>query len=446
MERLCLRPFAKFKMLANIPAIRYVCVTKLQCIFSCIGWLQSLSDESTGVSTLTEAVGVIADAGIDSRYIIPVWCVCVCVLPHSSLHPPCIYRLAVATLHKLSELTCNGVTIPKVLTPPPPDRRRDDSRALRNKTKDSTNKPVTCNAWLFLKLASKTEQYMELLNQFVSQVSNEEATKPLLPRVFSDLPDFVLAALCPVSSDTASLWSGLELPPLSLLPSSQTPPTTGITLIKLASQLKELLMQCFWQKASLGLTTSNWSIHTHTLSQNTYPLIKALCAFLSTYSTHLKGLKPPVLPGAKTSPEQHLTASENELTVLWTSPYPAEALPGAVVGYFALNAKSIRSGSVSSDTLLQGVGCHVIKTTLAALEEVEAMWTELGELMTGYLDNKTRPVSRSPSKQKKSERGVKVSQETIEASTRAVDCLKTLLGVTTSKVRSYVYALHSCLC
>lgn len=281
---------------------------------------------------------------------------------------------------------------------------------------------------------------MEALNQFVSQVSNEEATKLLLPRLSCELPEFVLAHISSTvfSPEIASLWTSVTLPSLkSLLPSSQAPHTATLTLIKLASQLRELLSQCFWQKASLGLTTSNWSLHTHSLSLHMYPLIKALCVFLSTHSGHLKGLKPPTLPSVRGSPDQHLTATENELTVLWTSPYPTEALPGAVVGYFALNAKSIRSGSVGSDALMQGVACHVIKTTLTSLEEVANMWTELGELMNGYLDNKTRPVSRSPSKQRKSERGVRVSQETIDASTHAVDRLKALLGVTTSKVHTH---------
>ncbi len=351
------------------------------------------------------------------------------LIPHSLLYT----RLAVNTLYKLSELTCPIGTPSKVPSPTPPDKRRDEGRTTR-KNRDNA-KPVTCNSWLFLKLASRTDQYMEILNQFVSQVSNEEATKPLLLRILSELPDFVLAYLSPISPENKSLWTSVSVPSLkTLLPSSQTPCTSGLTFIKLAGHLRELLSQCFWQKASLGLTASNWCVHTHTLSHQVYPLVKALCVFLSTHSAHLRGLKPPTLPGARVTPEQHLTASENELTVVWTSPYPTEALPEAIVGYFALNAKPIRSGSVGSDALLQGVGCHVIKTTLTSLEEVGKMWEDLGELMNKYLDNKTRPVSRSPTKQKKSERSVKVSQETMDTSARAVDALKALLCVTTSKV------------
>ena len=356
-----------------------------------------------------------------------------------------------STLYKLCELTSSKTTVSPSSSPLPPVKKRSDTKASRKSregTSRSTGKQLP-NSWLFLKLGSKTDQYLEVLDAYMSQVSNEEATKPLSPKMLADLPDFLLLDLCVTEELTTQLAYSMKLPPIeSLLPSSQVVLTTGLNLLKIAGYLRKLLNQCFWQKTSLGLSSSNWCVHSHSLTRHLYPRAKALVDFLTTHSHQLKALKIPTISVSKATPEPLVTAVDCELTVVWTTPFPQDTSSDAVVGYFAFNAKSIRT---SSHAHSQGVECHVIKTSLSALEEAALLWAELGALTTGYFDNRTRPISRSPSKQKKSERGVKMPPEVRETSSHAVEALKTILQVS-SEVKAIVnlttshtvYPLQTC--
>ena len=303
---------------------------------------------------------------------------------------------------------------------------------------------------MLLKLGVKTTVAMETMLQFVSQVNNDESVKPLPLKVTSELPDFAVLDLCSTEELTTLLTYSAKPPPVkSLLPSSQTVVTTGLNMFKIAGLFRQLVEMCSWQKPSLGLSDSNWELHHHTLTSSLYPKAKALLDFLSTYSQQFRSLKIPPIPASlfpvkPSTPEPHVMAGDTELTVVWTNPFPLDSTGYDIVGYFALNAKSIRSQSASNSSQTGGVDTHTVRTTVRELEELCRQWEELGEMASTFIEGRssTRPMSRSPTKQKKSEKTLKVPPEIVDGCARAVDGLKAVLGLKSTEVRLTDSGLH----
>lgn len=286
-------------------------------------------------------------------------------------------------------------------------------------------------------------------------------------KAIADLPDFAVLELCPSEQLVGMLTSCLDVPPVeALLPSTQSVVTSNVNLFKIAGYFSKLTKQCFWQKSSLSLSNSNWQLHHYALTPSIYPKAKALLSFLTAHSQvfprscklpmppqsvfplSVSKSTPPLPPSASTT-EPHLIAGETELTAVWMSPFPLQ-IPNTesvseqrIVGYFAMNARAVHTQSVSSTTTL-GIETHIVHTTVKGLEEVYRVWDELADSTKAYIDARatTRPVSRSPSKQKKSEKALKVPQELVECLNSALELLRDTFDTKVNEV-SNMYRFES---
>ena len=141
-------------------------------------------------------------------------------------------------------------------------------------------------------------------------------------------------------------------------------------------------------------------------------------------------MAPPVVSGAAgAGSEPHLTAGDTEVMVVWHRPFPTSSThqpPSSDVlhGLFALNFKAIKTHP-PANIVACGAEVYCVKTSLSALSALHDSWEELAVASKAYLDTKatSRPVSRSPSKQKKSERPVKTPPELQSKLVQAVQML-----------------------
>ena len=274
-----------------------------------------------------------------------------------------------------------------------------------------------------------------------------------------------------------------------MLPSTQHADTISLNWFKIICYLNNLLQQCFWYKNALGATASPWLLHYNELTPHAYSKSKALLSFLSQHCPPFRSCKLPSVPplltvsqtghrtssgsgsaqssAAQLAADAHLFAAENELSVVWTSPYLSSSdvadrqntaiseseeestkleteeakisnenveknqnSDDIIVGYFALNQRTVRS-SVPSNLASFGFECFVVKMSSERLATLHQTWAELASASKAVLmgsRSSSRPLSRSPSKQKKLEKPLQIPEELAERLELAVISLAEALG------------------
>ena len=315
----------------------------------------------------------------------------------------------------------------------------------------------TFAAWYFVKLAQQCQNSLQSFKQLASELHNEDACKPLSEKAVSELPDFALLDLCasPPHETLDFTANSVELPPVeALAPTAQYALTSGLTWFKVLQYLDSLLQQCFWPSSTLH--GCSWQLHYNSLSSTAYPKFKALLNFVSSYfPPFVKACKPPSIPPAITIPQQQqqqqqksgttlVESNDFELTVVWYRPYVSCNAEEEIAGLFALNAKAVKT-LVPANLSAVSTEVHTVHTTAGALQELYDHWVELGVTCRAFLEQQAlanRPVSRSPSKQRKGEKTLKVPQELQLKLLSAVEKLCQTFSIALPKVRPAVLSRH----
>ena len=342
-------------------------------------------------------------------------------------------------------------------------------------------------AWCMVKCAMHSLSASQQIAVLVSELHNEEIIKKIGDKVLDDLPDFVLLDLCPSENLLQTLATDVNqghAPPIeALLPSMQHADTTGLTWFKVISYFNYLLQRCFWQKNALSVTASPWLLHYSELTPSSYSKCKSLLMFLLQHCPPFKSCKLPSIPpllslspagqrpsgGAQSAAIQqadaYLSAADNEMSVIWTSPFLVPLVRKAgtnengegdygetekatvseemtekteddklsndtIVGYFALNQKAVRT-SMPSNLPSFGFESYIVKMPSKKLSELHTTWQGLATASKAVLvesRSSSRPLSRSPSKQKKLEKPFRVPVELVECLELAVINLAEALG------------------
>ena len=299
------------------------------------------------------------------------------------------------------------------------------------------------SAWCLVKTAHQALTAGHNIQLLTAELHNEDVVKVLSEKVLAEMPDFALLELCQSRSILGTLATTLqEIPPEVLLPSARSTSSAGLNWFKVIVYTKLLLLKCFWQKSLLP--SSDWSLHYNMLTPSVYPKCKAMIAFLSNhYQPFSASCKVPLplstlmsIPAKTSTPatpsvipqstgpsstDAYHTAGNTELTVIWYQPFlpslkgtTIQPSDSTITGLFALNFKAVRSHPLSNFGAAE-IEVHVVKTSVSALTELHTTWEELAVLAKTYLDTRggaVRPVSRSPSRQKRiTERSQKTPPE-----------------------------------
>lgn len=323
------------------------------------------------------------------------------------------------------------------------------------------------NAWALVKTALQTQTAAHNLKLLTSELHNQEAMKLIPDKVLAELPDFALLDLCQSKDVLSALTTGLEVPPIqTLAPRSQLSQSAGVSWFRVAMYAERLMQQCFWQKASLASDT-NWGLHYHSLTASVYAKCCAMVEFLSKHfsqfakkstlppppslllsSTPSSSSIPPATPlplgllsGQSVVPPQaeaHLTAGDSEVSVVWYRPFPSCHSPSSdtLIGLFALNSKAIKTHT-PPNIGASGTQVYSVTTSISALSTLHSSWEELAVAAKAFHDMRaaTRPVSRSPSKRKKSEKALKTPPELQSKLTQAVQLLCATFSLQRTEVR-----------
>ena len=337
-------------------------------------------------------------------------------------------------------------------------------------------------AWCMTKSALQCHAALQQFRALCSELHNREITKHLTDKMLDDLPDFALLDLCPQENsplDALALDTQVVPPIEVMLPSAQYVNTTNITWFKLLVYYRKLLHSCFWQKDSLHTTKSrqsSWNLHYNELTPSTHSKCTALLSFLSHHCPPFKGCHlpslPPLLtlssaghqhPSGGTQPtsgqqtDTYLLAADGELTVMWTKPIftlwdSISAVKNGtmdrqscveddegrnevgdsedVMGYFALNQKSVRT-FLPPNLSSYGFESHTVRTSAEKLSQLYALWQELATSSKAVLvesRSSSRAMSRSPAKQKRMEKPFRVPPNLAESLETAVIDLAKVLG------------------
>ncbi len=299
-------------------------------------------------------------------------------------------------------------------------------------------------AWCLTRAAQQVLQSGHNLQLLTAELHNEEVTQLLSEKTLAELPDFALLELSSSSSVLSVLANSTDVVPVQVLaPSAQAVGNSlaGLNWFHVITYTRALLWKCFWQKSSLP--PSNWSLHYNTLTPLIYPKCKAMVAFIANhfqpFSTRCQLPPPPIplllsstpahVPRQKTPgslpatpghqsavPSRHAdlpypTAASTELTVVWYKAFlPALKQGGtaaplstdSTTGLFALNLKSLKTHPPPNIGSAE-IEVHIVRASASALAELYSSWEELATLAKAYLETRgiVRPVSRSPSRQKR---------------------------------------------
>lgn len=328
-------------------------------------------------------------------------------------------------------------------------------------------------AWCLVKSALKVTSARQALQGFSSAANTQELTKPLSERVCQDLPDFVLLDLYPQCKSLETLANKpVILPVESLLPSRQYRPKVKLNWFKILGYYNRLVQRCSWQKMSLGFPHSDWGLRYNHMTPLVFTKAKAVHSFLCAHCALFRSCIIPTLPtlvqpgmlpavgavsNAPTSHrEPHLVVGEMDVTVIWyVTPVPsmllsskraggdAEIVPVSdrITGYFAINLKPVNF-PVHSEPQLLGMETHVVHTSLKKLSALHDRWKEMEKGVAGYMDAKTavRPISRSPSKQKRAEKNIQPPDELMKSIAKAVKEVATFFDSKAKEVHNYVHA------
>ena len=301
-------------------------------------------------------------------------------------------------------------------------------------------------AWCSIKTTQHIQTITQGLHRLTAEIRNEEVAKLLPDKAVTCLPDFALLELCRPHEVTDILITSVEPVPVDMLaPSAQVVNSIGLNWFKVLAYTQTLLQKCFWQKSALPATNS---LHYHCLTPIFYQRCRAMLAFLAIHFSPFSILRLPSLHSAfptlsatqkstmsfQPAPRQqsvvpplgpavdpaYLSAGDAELNVTWFRPFlTTESAKGRhtnpILGLFAMNQKAIKITNTTSINFksMHGMNAFLVKTTVPALLELYNTWEELAVAAKDYLDTKatTRPISRSPSKQKKADRSLKPPNE-----------------------------------
>ena len=327
------------------------------------------------------------------------------------------------------------------------------------------------NAWALVKTALQTQSAVHNLQLLTSELHNQEATKPIPDKVLAELPGFALLDLCQSKDLLSALTTSLEPPSIqTLAPGSQLPQPAGVSWFRVAVYAEGLLQQCFWQKATL-VSDTDWGLHYHSLTASVYTKCCAVVEFLSKHFSHFvkkstlppppslllsstpssssvppaTPLPPTLLGGQSVTPPQteaHLTAGDGEVSVVWYRPFPACHSPSSdtLIGLFALNSKAIKTHP-PPNVGTSGAEVYLVTTSVSALSTLHSSWEELAVAAKAFHDMRaaSRPVSRSPSKRKKSEKALKAPPAELQSKlTQAVQLLCATFGQQRTEVRAFL--------
>ena len=106
-----------------------------------------------------------------------------------------------------------------------------------------------------------------------------------------------------------------------------------------------------------------------------------------------------------------------------------------IVGYFALNQRAVRT-SIPSNLSSFGFESYIIKIPSKKLFELHKIWQDLAAASKSVLmesRSSSRPLSRSPSKQKKLEKPFRIPSELVESLELAVINLAEALDLTLTR-------------
>ena len=320
-------------------------------------------------------------------------------------------------------------------------------------------------AWCMVRSAVKVTSSRQALQCFASTTSTADMTKPLSDRVLQDLPDFVLLDLYPQCKSLETLANKpILLPVASLLLSRQFRPKVMLNWFKVISYYNRLIQRCSWQKVSLGFPDSDWGLHYNHTSPLMYAKAKAVHGFLCSHYLPFKSCIIPALPQpsmlpsgpavSSSSKEPHLVTGEMDTTIIWyATPVPSvllkkmvtdsvEVLPASdrVTGYFAMNLKSVNF-PIHCEPHVLGMETHVVHTSLKRLSALHDGWKEVEKSVAVYLDSKPslRPISRSPSKQKRAEKNIQPPEELMKDIAEAVKKVADFFDSKAKEVCTRVY-------
>ena len=315
-------------------------------------------------------------------------------------------------------------------------------------------------AWCAMRTAQQSLLSRQSLLLLTSQLHNPDLARPLPEKALSCLPDFALLELCASNTLLDTLLLSQDLIPCDLLsPSAQTAQAAGLTWFRVVTYASSLLQMCFWPSSlSRG---SGWTLHYHSLTPSLHAKFLCLASFLQQNCTIFsKSCLLPTLPPSLLSPSppknqppmgsptrtvappnpdtlSHLSAREGEVAVLWLHPplhphshtgagkpsdgaaSPSRDEDGAtspsrekdggvssreqrIIGLFGFNSKAVKPHPPPS-ALAAGIEVHSVSLSLAALSQLQEEWQELVGAAQGCLDGRVtgRPISRSPSRQRK---------------------------------------------
>lgn len=307
-------------------------------------------------------------------------------------------------------------------------------------------------AWCMVRSALKVTSARQALQGFASAANTHELTKPLSERVLQDLPDFVLLDLYPQCKSLETLVNiPVILPVESLLLSRQYRPKVKLNWFKIIGYYNRLVQRCSWQKVTLGFPHSDWGLQYNHTTPLMFTKTKAVHSFLFAHcnlfrSCVIPSLPQPISPPSMTGAipnapsvhrEPHLVVGEMDVTVIWyATPVPSSLLSGKraaaddadilpasdrITGYFAMNLKPVNFPAHSEPHVL-GMETHMVHTSLKKLSALHERWKEMEKSVVGYLDAKTamRPISRSPSKQKRAEKNIQPPEDLMKSIAKAV--------------------------
>lgn len=312
-------------------------------------------------------------------------------------------------------------------TPPQPSRpkaSRDSYRPVNDKDKVSKEEREWTRertreayvSWCAAKAAQQCMRSLQGMQALTGDLRNPTATATLSEKAMRSLPDFALLDLAP---HRPASGNGVEPVPLGqLVPSAQAPQQFSLNWFAVLTYTYKLLQRCFWSsRAPTSTSSSDWSLHYHSHTPKVFYQARALVSFLSAHCSDLWFAAAfPAFPltlltafpnGGRSSSAAppttielpYLQAGDQELTIVWCSPYPLR--DSNFFALFAFNLKGIKT-LPPPNLAAAAIEVHTVLMSHALFKELRTIWKELMDDTKVFLENTTvsRPTSRSPSKQR----------------------------------------------
>jgi len=325
-------------------------------------------------------------------------------------------------------------------------------------------------SWAMVKTVAQVNSRQQRFKRLISEAHHENVTRLLDNYSLQILPNFAAFELCPSGYIDSSTNSGgdnivqvLEntqtvLPIAKLLPKNQeVQGAMNITWIKVLNFYYQLVQRCQWHKKSLEVSWSDWNLHYHAATPTLYLKVQAMHAFLSTQFLAFKECQSPPFPRFNlqqqtghlyrlislnpSNLEQHLTAGECELTLIWHSMCHAPILTSGpedqLTGYFAFNHRPLQI-PLQAAYYSTGINVFHVDTTTAKLAKLQQEWVMLIEDCHDYRHVNEKSMYRSvASHSSKAQKNLQMSAKLIKQLNESVRSLATVFGVNKKEVRGH---------